>query len=220
MLVRVFNLRSNKLLTRMAAERIKYDKMFLESLRVTMETERFKLNQVFGDWNHKVYQAVELTFENQRKAYDKEFDAKDQRCAELEKQVADLSRQRKAYDKEFDAKNQRCAELEKQVADLSRQMQDKRIGSQGGALEKDKAVTEMLMRVSMLEGDVQVVKEIYKKTLDTTNEMQERMETRLDQVLLKQEPEEENEDVTEFTLMNRLELLRSAKAKSDVDELD
>jgi vacuolar-type H+-ATPase subunit I/STV1 len=155
-----------------------------------MEEERVKLNRVFLDWNQQVYHAVERILESQRLA----------------------------YEKELDTKHQRCMELERMVADLSGPVMDQLILLQEKAQAKDVAITDILERVKVLEEGVQMIKEIYKKTLDTTNEIRERVETSLEKSSLKSEPEEENEDIQEFHLMNRLETFRAAKAK--LDEFD
>ncbi|MBV5280339.1 MAG: hypothetical protein J0651_03545 [Actinobacteria bacterium] len=152
-----------------------------------MEEERVKLNRVFLDWNQQVYHAVERILETQRLAYEKELDTKHQRCMDLEKQVAELSGP---------------------VMDQLRLLQEE-------GRVKHIAITDILERVEVLEEGAQVIKEIYKKTLDTTNEIRERVETSLEQSSLKSEPDEENEDIQEFHLMNRLETFRAAKAKAE-----
>ena len=130
-----------------------------------------------------------------------------------------LETQRLAYEKELDTKHQRCMDLEKQVAELSGPVQEKLLVLQEEGRVKHIAITDILERVEVLEEGVQMIKEIYKKTLDTTNAIRERVETSLEQSSLKSEPDEENEDIQEFHLMNRLETFRAAKAKSKLDEL-
>lgn len=155
-----------------------------------MEEDRAKLNRLFADWNQQVHHAVENILETQRLAYEKELDTKHQRCIDLEKQIAELSGS---------------------VMDQLRLLQEKNRA-------KEVEITDILERVEVLEDGVQMIKEIYKKTLDTTNEIRERVETSLEHTSLKSEPEEENEDIQEFHLMNRLETFRAAKAKSKLDE--
>ena len=152
-----------------------------------MEEDRAKLNRLFADWNQQVHHAVENILETQRLAYEKELDTKHQRCMDLEKQVADLSGS---------------------VMDQLRLLQEK-------TRAKEVEITDILERVEVLEDGVQMIKEIYKKTLDTTNEIRERVETSLEHTSLKSEPVDENEDIQEFHLMNRLETFRAAKAKAE-----
>lgn len=161
----------------------------MTELRVSIEEERVKMSKVFQDWNQRVYQAFETTLEGQRLA----------------------------YEKELDAKHQRCMELEKLVAELSGPVQEKLIQLQKEGQEKDLAMTEIMKRVEVLEESVQMVKEIYNKTLENTNELREKMETILEHISLKGDDmpndKEGNEDIRECLLMNRLETFRAEQAK-------
>ena len=93
-----------------------------------------------------------------------------------------LKNQREVYEKELDAKHQLCMELERQLG------------------EREHRLTGMVARVDALELDVQVTKEIYKKTVVEMHEIRELVETRT--------------AGQESLLLNRLETFRAEQVEA------